>query len=134
MTFFAVRGYGFLGLWKAARKLRSVPIAGHEYCCLRNDISANAAGWRCAYPAYRLLRYQQAAHTGQARQRAHYAADGGTRSDLDGLSRDFTDWRFNLRASNTEPLLRLNVETRGNSALLAQKTDELQQLISLSQA
>jgi len=65
---------------------------------------------------------------------AHYAADGGTRSDLDGLSRDFTDWRFNLRASNTEPLLRLNVETRGNSALLAQKTDELQQLIFLSQA
>ena len=65
---------------------------------------------------------------------AHYAADGGTRSDLDGLSRDFTDWRFNLRASNTEPLLRLNVETRGNFALLAQKTDELQQLIFLSQA
>lgn len=65
---------------------------------------------------------------------AYYASQGGTRSDIDGLSLDFTDWRFNLRASNTEPLLRLNVETRGDAALLEQKTQELQQLISQCQA
>ncbi len=64
---------------------------------------------------------------------AHYASHAASRSDLDGLSMDFADWRFNVRASNTEPLLRLNVETRGNPALLAQKTEELQQLINLSQ-
>ena len=40
---------------------------------------------------------------------------------LDGLSMSFGDWRFNLRRSNTEPLLRLNIETRGDTALLAEK-------------
>lgn len=34
--------------------------------------------------------------------------------DTDGLSMEFSDWRFNLRSSNTEPLLRLNIETRGD--------------------
>lgn len=48
---------------------------------------------------------------------------------LDGLGLEFDDWRFNLRASNTEPLLRLNVETRGDPALLADKVAELKRLI-----
>jgi phosphomannomutase len=48
---------------------------------------------------------------------------------LDGLSMAFDDWRFNLRASNTEAMLRLNVETRGDAALLRQKTEELSHLI-----
>jgi len=40
----------------------------------------------------------------------HYAAEGGRVSHLDGLSVDFDDWHFNVRPSNTEPLLRLNLE------------------------
>jgi len=43
----------------------------------------------------------------------------------DGLSMEFSDWRFNLRASNTEPLVRLNVESRGDPALMEAKTAEL---------
>src|SRR3954468_21047874 len=43
----------------------------------------------------------------------------------DGLSVEFADWRFNLRGSNTEPLVRLNVESRGNEALMQEKTREL---------
>jgi len=43
----------------------------------------------------------------------------------DGLSVEFAKWRFNLRSSNTEPLLRLNVESRGDEALMREKTDEL---------
>jgi phosphomannomutase len=43
----------------------------------------------------------------------------------DGLSVEFPDYRFNLRMSNTEPLLRLNVETRGDVVLLQEKTAEL---------
>jgi phosphomannomutase len=43
----------------------------------------------------------------------------------DGLSVEFESWRFNLRSSNTEPLLRLNVESRGDSALMRTKTAEL---------
>ena len=50
--------------------------------------------------------------------------DGNT-DTLDGISIAFPDWRFNLRASNTEPVIRLNVETRGNKQLLAEKTQEL---------
>jgi phosphomannomutase len=45
--------------------------------------------------------------------------------ETDGVGMDFDRWRFNLRMSNTEPLIRLNVETRGDAALLAAKTDEL---------
>jgi phosphomannomutase len=41
---------------------------------------------------------------------AHFAAEGRTADRLDGLTVDFGDWWFNLRPSNTEPLLRLNVE------------------------
>ncbi|MEJ0037585.1 MAG: phosphomannomutase [Gammaproteobacteria bacterium] len=43
----------------------------------------------------------------------------------DGLSIEYADWRFNLRGSNTEPLVRLNVESRGNEALMREKTREL---------
>jgi phosphomannomutase len=43
----------------------------------------------------------------------------------DGLSIEFSDWRFNLRGSNTEPLVRLNVESRGDEALMRRKTEEL---------
>ena len=39
--------------------------------------------------------------------------DGASLDDLDGVSLAFAEWRFNLRKSNTEPLVRLNVETRG---------------------
>ena len=42
---------------------------------------------------------------------------------------EFPDWRFNLRASNTEPLLRLNVESRGDEALMRQRTAELLELL-----
>jgi len=43
----------------------------------------------------------------------------------DGLSMEFSDWRFNVRMSNTEPVVRLNVESRGNTALMQEKTTEL---------
>lgn len=56
-----------------------------------------------------------------------YAA--GEKDYTDGLSIAFPDYRFNIRKSNTEPLLRLNVETRGDSSLLEKKTRELLDLI-----
>jgi phosphomannomutase len=48
----------------------------------------------------------------------------------DGVSVEFPQWRFNVRASNTEPLLRLNVETRGDTELLERRTKELRELIT----
>jgi phosphomannomutase len=57
-----------------------------------------------------------------------YAADGGRISHLDGLSVDFEDWHFNVRPSNTEPLLRLNLEA-DSPELMAAKRDEVLELI-----
>jgi phosphomannomutase/phosphomannomutase/phosphoglucomutase len=48
----------------------------------------------------------------------------------DGLSLEFENWRFNIRASNTEPLLRLNIESRGDPDLVDRKVTELTDLIS----
>jgi len=64
-----------------------------------------------------------------ARIRAHYAPANPTVEEVDGLSLEFPDWRFNLRASNTEPLLRLNVETRGDEKAVRERVSELQALI-----
>lgn len=53
----------------------------------------------------------------------------GTVDELDGLSVEYPDWRFNIRMSNTEPLVRLNVESRQNEKLMNEKTAELLNLI-----
>ncbi|MBN2571843.1 MAG: phosphomannomutase [Ignavibacteriales bacterium] len=47
----------------------------------------------------------------------------------DGISVNYKDWRFNVRLSNTEPLIRLNVETKANQDLLKEKTEELLKII-----
>jgi phosphomannomutase len=59
---------------------------------------------------------------------AHYAAAGGSVDHLDGVTIEFPDWWFSLRASNTEPLLRLNVEA-DTPELLAEKTAEVRRMI-----
>ena len=48
---------------------------------------------------------------------------------LDGLSVEYANWRFNLRMSNTEPIIRLNVESRGDKKLMEEKTEELLAII-----
>ncbi|WP_431638226.1 phosphomannomutase [Dyella sp. KULCS107] len=60
---------------------------------------------------------------------AFYADQQPTLERIDGVSASFGNWRFNLRSSNTEPLLRLNVEARGDEALMRAKTAELEALI-----
>ncbi|EGR0581298.1 phosphomannomutase CpsG [Vibrio cholerae] len=45
--------------------------------------------------------------------------------ETDGISLEFNDWRFNLRSSNTEPVVRLNVESRENIALMEEKTQSI---------
>ncbi|WOJ93251.1 phosphomannomutase [Congregibacter variabilis] len=64
-----------------------------------------------------------------SRVEARYA-DAALKTDtVDGLSFEFPQWRFNLRRSNTEPLVRLNVESRGDFELMESKTTELLELI-----
>jgi len=60
---------------------------------------------------------------------AKYTANAVAVDHTDGLSVEFADWRFNLRSSNTEPLLRLNVESRGDAKLMQAKTAELLALL-----
>ena len=63
------------------------------------------------------------------RIKGHYLPQQPIIDDLDGYSFEFSDWRFNLRMSNTEPLVRLNVESRGDEKLMNDKTEEILDLI-----
>lgn len=60
---------------------------------------------------------------------AHYGASAKTVDHTDGLSMEFGQWRFNVRSSNTEPVVRLNVETRADHALMEEKTNEILALL-----
>ena len=60
---------------------------------------------------------------------ARYRPAARSEDLTDGVSLEFDTWRFNLRTSNTEPLIRLNVESRGDAVLMRQKTAELLELI-----
>jgi phosphomannomutase len=60
---------------------------------------------------------------------SQYAAQALKVDRTDGISYEFNDWRFNLRTSNTEPLIRLNVEARGADKLMRTKTHELLALL-----
>jgi len=62
--------------------------------------------------------------------KAHFSGEDHQLDEIDGLSMDFGQWRFNLRASNTEPLLRMNVESRGDRGLMERKRDEVLELIN----
>lgn len=55
----------------------------------------------------------------------HYAGSAKETKKVDGLSMEFEDWRFNIRMSSTEPVLRLNIEARDDQALMQAKTQEL---------
>ena len=64
-----------------------------------------------------------------ARVQEHYQARARTIDFTDGLSMEFEQWRFNLRGSNTEPLVRLNVESRADAALMQDKTAEILRIL-----
>ena len=59
----------------------------------------------------------------------YYQADAQVIDKTDGVSMEFGHWRFNLRSSNTEPVVRLNVESRGDIALMQNKTQEVLTLL-----
>ena len=98
---------------------------------------------RSGQPLSHLVRERQAAYpvSGEINSRVanpdaviagvenFYAKTPGQKDYTDGLSFTAENFRFNIRSSNTEPVLRLNVETRGDGALLEEKTAELLSLI-----
>ena len=62
-------------------------------------------------------------------KRVEQAYPDGRIDRIDGLSVEFDNWRFNLRGSNTEPVVRLNVESRGDERLVREKTEELLKIV-----
>ena len=89
------------------------------------------AARRAAFPSSGEINFRVAdVRATVARIEAVYAPLALGRDTLDGLSLEFAEWRFNLRASNTEPLLRLNVESRGRVDLVEQGVAALSALIS----
>ncbi|UFT95772.1 phosphomannomutase CpsG [Pectobacterium carotovorum] len=66
-----------------------------------------------------------------ARVLSKYEAGALAVDYTDGISVEYTDWRFNLRSSNTEPVVRLNVESRFDVALMKEKTNEILTLLRM---
>jgi phosphomannomutase len=64
-----------------------------------------------------------------ARVRTAYEPDALSVDETDGISIEFAQWRFNLRSSNTEPVVRLNVESRADQGLMQEKTAEILELL-----
>jgi phosphomannomutase len=60
----------------------------------------------------------------------HFQEQAELIDKTDGIGMEFGNWRFNLRKSNTEPVIRLNVESRGDIALMQEKTKYLEALIT----
>jgi phosphomannomutase len=61
--------------------------------------------------------------------RSHYEPIAQVFDTTDGVSFEFDQWRFNLRSSNTEPVVRLNIETRGDQALMTSKLAEVRKYL-----
>ena len=74
---------------------------------------------------------RQVADAGATLQKLHdvYAPDALLVDDVDGYCFEFADWRFNIRMSNTEPVVRLNVESRGDEALMRENTAEVLKIL-----
>lgn len=93
-------------------------------------LSALVGAMRQAFPSSGERNYRIGdARAIMAAIRARFEPEALRVEEQDGLSLTFANWRMNLRQSNTEPLLRLNVETRGDPALLSRKVAEVEAMI-----
>lgn len=82
------------------------------------------------FPCSGEINYEVADVAGTVQRiRKHFSLEALKIDETDGVSLEFDNWRMNVRGSNTEPLLRLNIETRADEALLQRKIAELETLI-----
>ncbi|WP_145524680.1 phosphomannomutase CpsG [Yersinia rohdei] len=103
-----------------------------ELLCVKNMSLSQLVGDRMrAFPASgEINRKLVDAKSCIAKIRAIYEPDAVNVDFTDGISIEYSDWRFNLRTSNTEPVVRLNVESVGNSMLMDKKTKEIIELLA----
>lgn len=105
-----------------------------ELLCVKGQTLQQLVGDRMlAYPASGEINSKLTdPKTAIARVLATYQDDALLFDETDGISLEFPDWRFNLRSSNTEPVVRLNVESRADAALMTHKTAEILALLRQS--
>ncbi len=83
-----------------------------------------------AYPCSGEINYKvENAQASIEKVKAHFSSLSPTIDNTDGISLEFPNWRFSLRSSNTEPLLRLNIESRADIQLVKERTIEIENLI-----
>jgi phosphomannomutase len=102
-----------------------------ELLCVKGQTLQQLVGDRmAAYPASGEINSKLAdPQTAIARVLTAYQQEAVLLDETDGISLEFPDWRFNLRSSNTEPVVCLNVESRANGLLMKEKTTELLALL-----
>lgn len=106
-------------------------LAAELVCRAGRPLGALVGGMRAAFPSSGEINFHLAdPDAALARLEARYLAEAESVDRLDGLSLSFPDWRVNLRKSNTEPVLRMNLETRGDRALLDAQVARLTALIA----
>jgi len=94
------------------------------------SLASHLAEARAAFPSSGEINFRVTdAAAAVTRVKAALGDNEVTIDMLDGLSMTFADWRLNLRSSNTEPLLRLNVETRGDPDMLGARVAQVSALI-----
>jgi phosphomannomutase len=105
-------------------------LVAQQLCRTGRRLSDLVAARVAAYPCSGEINFR-VADTGRTVERvlAAYEPRALDVDRTDGIGLEFEDWRFNLRASNTEPLLRLNVESRGDRPLMQAQTEALSRLI-----
>ena len=102
-----------------------------QILCESGQTLSSLVGERMArYPVSGELNYRVPDTRAAAAIESRYVPKALATDRTDGLSCEFSDWRFNLRTSNTEPLLRLNVEARGSADLMRSKTEELLEVLN----
>ncbi|WP_419811750.1 phosphomannomutase CpsG [Bacterioplanoides sp.] len=103
-----------------------------ELLCVQGKTLSQLVGERMkAFPCSGEINYRVADVPAVLGAVQRYFADQSPRLDTtDGLSLELPEWRMNIRASNTEPLLRLNIETRGNPTLLEVLMTEVEGIIA----
>ena len=105
-------------------------VVAEIICRTGKSLSALVGKRMAMFPASGEINRKLADPAGTIRKiEEHYGKDAVSTDHTDGLGMAFLSWRFNLRSSNTEPVVRLNVEARGNEELMRDKTDEILALL-----
>ena len=101
-------------------------LVAEMVCVTGKPLSALVSEKMAAFPASGEIN-RKVADAEATLQRLHdtYAKDAISVDDTDGYSFEFAEWRFNIRMSNTEPVVRLNVESRADVGLMEAKTKEV---------